>query len=414
MKDKDKKLSRRDFIRSAGVTGISSLFVLGSGLSRQAFAEEEKEKKEKKKEETGKMPMRKFGKTGVPVSILSLGGIIDFMTNQILLKKALDSGVTYWDTADCYNGGNSEEGIGKFFAKFPEARKKIFLVTKSDERDPKGMTRLLNRSFERMKTDYIDLYFIHGLRNVNELSDEMKAWVEKAKKENKIKFFGFSTHRDMADQMLGASKLGWIDGIMMKYNFRMMHEDKMKRAVEACHKAGIGLTAMKTQGGGPVKTDSDEEMKMAGKFLEKGYTPEQAKIKAVWGEEAIASICSQMPNLTILGANIAAAKDKKSLKTSDLNRLRIYAKNTCSGYCAGCAQKCEGVMGEDAYISDVMRYMMYHKNYGDAARARELFAAIPPEARKKMRRLNYAAAERVCPNNLPIGSIMREATDILT
>ena len=47
--------------------------------------------------------------------------------------------------------------------------------------------------------------------------------------------------------MLAAAKLGWVDGIMMTYNYRLMVKDEMKRAVDACAKAGIGLTAMKTQ-----------------------------------------------------------------------------------------------------------------------------------------------------------------------
>ena len=78
--------------------------------------------------------------------------------------------------------------------------------------------------------------------------------------------------------MLEGAKLGWIDGIMMAYNFRLMHTDRMKRAVEACVKAGIGLTAMKTQGGGSIKTDTDIELKMAGRFLLKGFTDAQAKL----------------------------------------------------------------------------------------------------------------------------------------
>ena len=44
-----------------------------------------------------------------------------------------------------------------------------------------------------------------------------------------------------------AAKIGWIDAIMLSYNFRIMHTDRMKKAVDACSKAGIGLTAVKTQ-----------------------------------------------------------------------------------------------------------------------------------------------------------------------
>jgi hypothetical protein len=140
-----------------------------------------------------------------------------------------------------------------FFEKMPEARKQVFLVTKSDRRDPAGLTELLNRSLERTKTDYIDLYFVHDVSKRDEINEETRKWAEKAKAEKKIRFFGFSTHSNMEDLLEYAATLGWIDGIMVKYDYRLMHKDRMKAAIEACAKAGVGLTAMKTQGGGPIR-----------------------------------------------------------------------------------------------------------------------------------------------------------------
>ena len=107
-----------------------------------------------------KVPTRPFGRTGVPVSMLGLGGIFDIVSNQLVLKQALDWGVTYWDTAASYNGGRSEGGIGMFLEKNPQARKDIFLVTKYDGGE---MTDALNQSLEKLKTDYVDMYFLHGV-----------------------------------------------------------------------------------------------------------------------------------------------------------------------------------------------------------------------------------------------------------
>jgi hypothetical protein len=174
------------------------------------------------------VPTRPFGKTGVRVSTLSLGGMFDIPSNQLLLRQALKLGVTYWDTADCYEGGRSEGGIGTFFSKYPETREKIFLVTKSDARDPGGMSRLLDRSLKRMNTDYIDLYFIHGIRGINELNTETKSWAHKSKSKGKIRFFGFSTHSNVEECLLKAAKLGWIDGIMMSYNYPIMSAEPEK------------------------------------------------------------------------------------------------------------------------------------------------------------------------------------------
>lgn len=388
-------MGRRDFLKALATLGLASM-----AIPRDAWGEPSKN-------QLATVPTRPFGKTGYTVSILSLGGMFDIPNNQLLLRRALQMGVTYWDTADCYEGGRSEQGIGRFFASAPDARKKIFLVTKSDARDSAGMTQLLNRSLERMNTDYIDLYFIHGLRSVKELSDDVKTWAERAKQEGKIRLFGFSTHTNMAQNLAAAAKLGWVDGIMFTYNFRIMNDDNMKHAVDACAEAGIGLTAMKTQGGGPIKSDGAKQKELAAHFLAHGFTPEQAKLKAVWSNPQIASICSQMPNLKILNANIAAALDRVALTEADQSQLQRYAELTATSYCAACAVHCEKASGLP--IHDIMRCMMYDRDYGMSDWARGEFSRLSHRDRKRLSKRSLAAAETACPHRLPIRSLVAEA-----
>ena len=407
---KEKSLSRRDFLRTAGLVGTGSLLGAG-GVLAQGLGELGGQGQDLK---SSSVPVRPFGKTGTDVSCLSLGGMFDIPSNQLLLKQALKWGVTYWDTADCYEGGKSELGIGQFLNKYPEARRQLFLVTKSDARDPAGMTKLLNQSLEKMKTESIDLYFVHGIRGIDELNQETKAWAEKAKATGKIKFFGFSTHSNMEECLLAAAKLGWIDGIMMTYNFRIMHSDRMRSAVDACVKTGIGLTAMKTQGGGSVSMESETELKLAGRFLKLGFTDKQAKLKAVWENPNIASICSQMPNLTILMSNIAAALDQTRLSAEDLELLRQYACESSSSYCAGCAAVCESAFAAaPPPIREVMRGLMYFHSYGEKDQARAVFEGLSEGARKSLLTCSFSAAEAKCPQGLPIGRLMREATTLL-
>jgi len=399
---KQSGFSRRDFLKTAGAATAGSLLsareTLGkiSGTSGSGLAV---------------IPTRPFGKTGAQVSILGLGGMFDIPSNQLVLRQALKWGVTYWDTADCYEGGRSERGIGSFLAKYPEARKQIFLVSKSDARDPRGMTRLLDRSLERMKTDYIDLYFVHGISGIDELDKGARAWAEKAKAEGKIKFFGFSTHSNMEECLLGAAKLGWIDGIMMSYNYRIMNKTEMKEAVAACKDAGIGLTAMKTQGGWSFGSSS--AAKLVDTFIEKGFSDNQAKLKAVWTNPNIASICSQMPNITILMSNVAAAMDKTSLSAGDLRLLDQYAKETASNYCAGCSNICETALGGALPVATVMRYLMYYESYGDRHRARSLYGQLSSEIRARIGSLDYSLAEKRCPQGISIGRLMKKAEQLL-
>lgn len=402
---KEKKgMSRREFIMATGAAGMGTF--LGSPEGQSRIQNDPVSRNDESPLTVGR---RLFGGSGVHVPILGLGGMFDIPNNQLLLKQAVRWGVTYWDTADCYGGGRSERGIGKYLERSPEDREKIFLVSKSDARDVHGMTRLLQQSLDRLKTDYLDLYFIHGIRTIRELDDETRKWADRMKSEGKIRLFGFSTHSNMEKCLQDGAALGWIDGIMMTYNYRLMHTEKMKRAVSACQAAGIGLTAMKTQGGGPVKTDSAAELELAGKFLKNGFTGHQAKLAAVWKNPAISSICSQMPNLAILKANVEAAAGKSRISKKSLEDLQQFAGKTQSNYCAGCSDICESAINFRAPLGDVMRCLMYSRQYGEHERAATVYKGLHPEQFPDLSDRELTAAERNCPNGLPIGSLMKQA-----
>jgi len=333
----------------------------------------------------------------------------------LMLRQARNWGVTFWDTAEAYGNGLSEEGYGRFFARYPDARKDIFVVTKLRPGDPEAMADAVDKCLKRLQTDYADLLHVHGINEFKALT-EPKKYRECAsglKRAGKIKFFGFSTHANMEDCLLEAAKADWIDAIMFTYNFRIMNQPKMKDAVAACVDKGIGLIAMKTQGGGQVKTDSEAELQMAGRFLERGFTDKQAKIRAIMENPNIASICSQMPSLTILSANVAAVRDQTSLSRSDLELLERFAADTSETYCAGCSRICHEAVGGAAPIGDVMRCLMYYRDYGERDLAREVFAGLPEEARAQLAQIDYSHAEKACPCRLAISKLMREALEIL-
>ena len=388
--------SRRYFLKFAGLAGMGT--VIGPLVKSVQAADELKH-----------MPTRPFGKTGINVPILGFGGSLGTSLSPRLLRQAAKVGVTYWDTAHSYMGGNSEKAIGKYFTQFPRDRSKIFLVTKSHAWNIEGLTRQLNASLERMRTDYVDLFLIHGIYNIDELDEDTRLWAQKAKSSGKIRFFGFSTHSNMETCLEGAAELGWVDGIMMSYNFRLMHTDRMRRAVDACFEAGIGLTAMKTQGGGQVRSDSETELDLAGRYILRGYTDAQARLKAVWDNPQIASICSEMPNMAILMSNVAAALNKTTLSATGRNLLQRFARKTRSNYCAGCSDICESSLGGRVPVGDVMRYLMYSRSYGEHDRARAEFRAIPVEIRRQMAGIDYAPAAQRCPQKMAIGKLINAA-----
>ncbi len=411
MKD---KVNRKDFFKIVGAAGIgaASMGMIGVGCKKNE-ANGKNITTGTSKSKYPQIPRRKLGKTNEMVPILSHGIMYNLLDNMIVLKKALEWGISHWDTSHMYAGGNSELGMGKFFKKYPEKRKDIFLVSKaSGARTAAEVEKKLQLSLKRMNTTYIDLYYgVHALSDPKQLTPELKKWAENAKKRGVIKHFGFSTHKNMAECLMAASKLDWIDAIMTSWNFRLMQDKKMQKAVDACHKANIGLISMKVMGL-PISSDGDK--KLTQHFVKKGFSEGQAKLKAVLEDKRFAASCVTMENTALISANAAAALDKTRITQADMKVLREYALGSCSSYCTGCVQHCMAALPEAPIVSDVMRYLMYYNSYGDEARAQELFSEIPLSMRNRLAKLDYTAAERKCPQKLPIGIFMKEALEKLS
>ncbi len=408
MNEKQNTIDRRNFLKTVGAAGLSSVLVSTGAIAgpNQSNAEE--------KPKYPQVPKRKLGKLKVKIPCLSFGTFQVDVDNQILLRKTLQYGVNFWDTAYSYGGGNSELGIGKFITKNPKVRKDLFLVTKaSGARSPEEIEKRLKTSLKRMNTDYIDLYYgLHQCPNPAWLTDGVKKWAESAKKRKLIRHFGITTHQNPAKVLVAAAKLPWIEVIMTPFNFYLMQDPEMQAAIDACHKAGIGLIAMKTQGmGQKIKTDADK--RLVEHFLQRGFTKEQAKIKLVLEDKRFASACVGMKNVSVLNSNLAVAFDKTKLTQADRDVFSQYAKATCDGYCAGCADICNAVLPDTPYVSDIMRYLMYYNSYGEQAEARRLFAQIPTDVRSKLLSTDYSVAEAHCPQHLRIHEMVTEAVSKL-
>jgi predicted aldo/keto reductase-like oxidoreductase len=396
-----------------GAAGLGSVFVSAESISGSNEANVSAPARQEAQEpKYPQVPRRKLGKTGVDVPCLALGMEFNTVDNQVILRKALQWGVNYWDTAPYYLGGNSELGIGKFLSKNLKVRKKMFLVTKaSGARTVEDVEERLQTSLKRMNTKYIDLYYgVHMLSEPGQLTDELKKWAGSAKRRKLIRFFGFSTHENMAQCLTAAAKLDWIDAVMVMYNFRLMRDTKLQAAIEACHRAGRGLIAMKTQ----AKTiETEDDKKLAKQFQQRGFTEGQAKLKIVLDDKRFSSACVGRGNLAHLTLNVAAALDRIRLTEADKAIWEEYAKSTCSSYCAGCAHICKLAVPDTPCVSDIMRYLMYYNSYGDKENTRLLFASIPKRVRDGLLVTDYSLAEAHCPQHLPIGKLIAEAVSKL-
>ncbi|MCS6291452.1 MAG: aldo/keto reductase [Nitrospira sp.] len=190
-------LNRRQLLKALGLLG--SIVALG-GTRGLADALEPA-----RSSTTGEVPKRVLGKTGVQVSALCFGGahwgrIEDDAEAIRILHEAIDAGVTFLDNAWEYNGGRSEELMGK---ALQGRRQQVFLMTKvcSHGRDKRVALQQLDESLRRLKTDYLDLWQIHEVVYLDDPDRHFapggaaEALLD-AKRQGKVRFIGFTGHKD--------------------------------------------------------------------------------------------------------------------------------------------------------------------------------------------------------------------------
>ena len=353
------------------------------------------------------VPRRTLGKTGKTVPILMLGGMALERKFDPKIAEAARFGVNYVDAADCYLGGQSEAALAAYFARAKD-RDRFWVTTKSDKHDAKGFEATVFRSLENLQSDYVDLFFLHGLDDPDYLNDDLAVTALRLKKAGKIRHFGFSCHGgNVAELLLKAAKTPWVEAVMFRYNFRQYGNRELNAAIDAAHEAGVGLIAMKTQGAEAGIRDAWKKFEQTGK-----WTKHQAVMKAVWEDERIAGAVSNMDTFEKLRANIAAALDRAPLTAAEKDALERYARATRPWACDGCDRHCGSAVPAQVRIGDTMRYLMYHDGYGEAEAARELWRALPPAARD-FSRVDFTAASRACPHGVDVAALMERAASVL-
>lgn len=353
------------------------------------------------------MPAKELGTTGLKMPIIGLGTSqsLDPVYDKVL-HGCFNNGVTAFDTALSYGHGASHAAIANFIEQM-EDRKKLIITSKSGSRDTGGLSNGLDQALEELKTDYVDLFFMHGVNDADMLEPDYIKLGEQMRASGKTNFFGFSCHDgNVVELMEKAAKVGGIDAILFRYNFRRYGDQELNVAIDNCHKAGIGLIAMKTMGSVPKKLESVVD------FRSRDFSLAQAKLKSVWADERIDSIVSEMDSVKVARENIAAAKTEKDLTAADLQQLNRLAALTADYACNGCNHLCENAIAGDTAIADQLRYLMYYECYDKPQRARELFAELP-ESRKCFDVDELKLAASACPQGIDIASRLKQASEQL-
>jgi uncharacterized protein len=411
--DRDHAVSRRDFVKA----GLTAAALAATAKASQPEEKEGDEDKELKKEDL--LPTRVLGKTGAKVSMLNMG--TTRKPSKRMLNAMYAAGIRYIDTADCYVGGQIEPLLAEWMAKAGN-RKEFFLVTKDHPKTPDEWIKMLDKRLEALKTDYVDLFFIHmlgGGSRGGEPDADQKDWpkskewaaaAEKMKKSGKTRFVGFSTHVGFplrAELLNNAVAGGWVDAIMPAYDPMLVRDNAdFNKALDACHKAGIGLISMKQMRG------AKEAPKFLPEFEKMGMTTFTAVLHAVWTDERIASICSDMPSLEIMKENVTAARKFKPLDKKQMAAVIGCYQQAGKRFCNACDGSCRRAAGTNAALNDIVRYLSYYEMDGCREEARRLFAALSPEERD-WHLANLDAASHACHSRLDFASLLARAEEKL-
>jgi aryl-alcohol dehydrogenase-like predicted oxidoreductase len=264
------------------------------------------------------IPRRPFGRTGLEVSAIALGGyhlgLVKTKREAIrIVQEAFDQGITFVDSAWEYHDGLSEEITGQGLVG---RRHDAFLMTKvcTHGRGRKVAMKQLHESLKRLKTDYLDLWQIHEVvydtdPELHFADDGVVAALDQAKKEGKVRFVGFTGHKDPSIHLKMLSHdypfdscqmpLSVLDGTFRSFEQRVLPE---------LNRRGMAVLGMKSMcgDGGPVKK----------RFV----TPAEALRYAM--SLPVTTTVSGIDSLKVLRQNLRIARNFQPMSSEEMQRLR--------------------------------------------------------------------------------------------
>ena len=209
------------------------------------------------------MQYTNLGKTGMKVSRLCLGmmsygskkwrtWVLEEEETKLFIKRALDAGINFFDTADVYSLGESERVTGNILKEFGVRRENIVVATKvngqmSDDINDKGLSRKhildsIDKSLQRLQMDYVDLYQIHRWDYETPIEETMEA-LNDVVRAGKARYIGASSMFawQFAKALHTSEKHGWTKFISMQNHYNLVYREEEREMVPLCQDQGIGL-----------------------------------------------------------------------------------------------------------------------------------------------------------------------------
>jgi predicted aldo/keto reductase-like oxidoreductase len=329
-----------------------------------------------------------LGRTGIELSDISFGTSRLRSGQEDLVRHALDKGVNYFDTADSYTRGQSENVLGN---ALQGVRDQIAIVSKTrvGANDDRGsIMQALEGSLKRLKTDYVDVFFNHAVNDVDRLNNsEWYEFAERARAQGKIRFTGMSGHAgrlvNVLDHAIGEDL---VDVILVSYNFgqdpafyesltrsfdRIATQSGLPGVLERAKQKNIGVVAMKTLMGARLNDMRDYEAA--------GATFAQAAFHWTLANPNVDALIISMTSKAQIDEYLGAS-GAQQVSAADLKLLHQYAALNGATYCRQACNDCEGACPYGVPIADVLRTRMYATDYQDLDFARLEYAELEVNA----------------------------------
>ena len=377
------------------------------------------------------MLYREMGRTGEEVSILGFGCMrfptdgryehINRKRATSLLDFALESGINYFDTAYTYHGVNTKEGgdselfLGEYFHENGN-RDNVYLSTKLPSwlvNEKGDFDKYINSQLRRLKTDYIDFYLLHSVKENNwSRLEELGVFdfLDSAVEDGRIKYTGFSTHDKTELFKDVVESYNW-DMCLIQYNYLDENIQVGRKGLEFAAKRKIGVAVMEPLKGGVLANYTPPEVTDIWKNADEERTPAQWSFRYLWNHPEINTVLSGMNTMKHLVENIFTASDGEpnSLTPHDLKLMdqvkeayqeKITVECSACDYCMPCPNgvnipQCFSYLNQAAMLNDPSNvHTQYHFMLKDEEKSNNC--------------LRCGVCEELCTQNIPIKEKMKQ------
>ena len=339
------------------------------------------------------------------------GQPIDHEKAKAIIDEAMRQGINYYDTAYIYHNGESESFLGKALAEYP--RNSFYIADKFNFQAQPDFRKQFDEQLERLQTDYIDFYMLHGIQD-NFVDDILPSgcieYFDELRKQGKIRYLGFSFHAsvDNLKKMLKAYR--W-DFVQIQLNYYDWEYGNQRALYEILAEANIPVMVMEPVRGGLLAKLNPESKALLEK-ADPSASPASWALRWVKSLPAVCVILSGMGDLDMLADNVRTISESPDLSEKEMETVRNAAallrreiSLPCTG-CRYCVPNCPKGL-------DIPSLLIAYNDYkSDSAwRLMNLFGL--PEENRPSACINCGKCTAHCPQGLSVPAAMEEMAKIM-